>query len=121
MGGQPDRPDTHTLPRKVVLKLGLNFAPAPSKLPLSDTMSAVESGARKLKPEDADNLRGRLCGILRRVKVPRSNRMKEQRTPMKELRGFEDEVILPADKGKGIVMMRRCAYNGKMEMLGTGT
>ena len=62
-----------------------------------------------------------MCGILRRVKVPRSNRTKEQRTPMKELRGFEDEVILPADKGKEIVMMRRCAYNGKMEMLGTGT
>ena len=48
-----------------VLKLGLNFAPAPSKLPLTDTMAAVESGARRLSLEDADDLRGRVCGILR--------------------------------------------------------
>ena len=74
-----------------MLKLGLNFAPAPSKLPLTDTMAAVESGARKLTPEDADDLRGRVCGILRRAKVPRSNLTKEQRTVLKELRGLEDE------------------------------
>ena len=46
-----------------VLKLGLNFAPAPSKLPLTDTMAAVESGARRLSPEDADDLRGRVCAV----------------------------------------------------------
>ena len=55
MGGQPDRLDTHTCPGGV-LKLGLNFAPAPSKLPLTDT----------------NDLRGHVCGILRRVMVPRS-------------------------------------------------
>ena len=85
----------------------LNFAPAPSKLPLTDTMATVESGARKLTPEDAHDLRGRVCGILRRAKVPRSNLTKEQRTALKELRGLEDEVILPADKGNATVMMRR--------------
>ena len=90
---------TLTPAQEDVLKLGLNFAPAPSKLPLTDTMAAVESGARKLTPEDADDLRGRVCGILRRAKVPRSNLTKEQRTALKELRGLEDEVILPADKG----------------------
>ena len=100
----------------------LNFASAPSKLPLTDTMAAVESGARKLTPEDDDDLRGCVCGILRRAKVPRSNLTKEQRTALKELRGLEDEVILPADKGNVTVMMRRCDYDGKMEeMLGTGT
>ena len=56
--------------------------------------------------EDADDLRGRVCGILRRAKVPtRSNLTKEQRTALKELRGLEDEVILPADKGNATVMM----------------
>ena len=105
-----------------VLKLGLNFALAPSKLPLTDTMAAVESGARRLSPEDADDLRGRVCGILRRAKVPRSNLTREQRTALKELKLLKDEVILPADKGNATVMMRRCDYDGKMEeMLGTGT
>ena len=48
--------------------------------------------------------------------------MKEQRTALKELRGLEDEVILPADKGNATVMMRRCDYDKKMEeMLRTGT
>ena len=47
-----------------MLKLGLNFAPAPSKLPLTDdTMAAVESGDRRLIPEDADDLQGQVCGI----------------------------------------------------------
>ena len=105
-----------------VLKLRLNFAPAPSKLPLTDTMAAVESGARRLSPEDADDLRRRVCGILRQVKVPRSNLTREHRTALKEFKGLKDEVILPADKGNATVIMRRCDYDGKMEeMLGTGT
>ena len=113
---------TLTPAQEDVLKLGLNFAPAPSKLPLTDTMATVESGARKLTPEDADDLRGRVCEILRHAKVQRSNLTKEQRTVLKELRGLEDEAILPADKGNATVMMRRCDYDGKMEeMLGTGT
>ena len=81
-------------------------------------MTAVESGASKLTPEDADDLQGCVCGILRRAKVPRSN-SKEQRMALKELRGLEDEVILPADKENATVMMRRCDYDKKM--LGTGT
>ena len=35
-------------------------------------------------------------------------------------RRLEDEVILPADKGNAMVMMR-CDYDGKTEMLGTST
>ena len=79
-------------------------------------MAAVESGARKLTPEDADDLRGRVRGILRRAKVPRSNLTKEQRTALKELRGLEDEVILPADKGNATVMMR--TYGEVLSILG---
>ena len=58
----------------------------------------AENKARKLTPEDADDLRGRVCGILRRAKVPRSNLTKDQRTALKELRRLEDEMILPADR-----------------------
>ena len=113
---------TLTPAQEDVLKLGLNFAPAPSKLPLTDTMAAVESGVRRLSLKDAGDLRGRVCGILRHAKVPRSNLMREQRTALKELKGLKDEVILPADKGNMTVMMRRCNYDGKMEeMMGTGT
>ena len=36
---------TLTPAQEDVLKLGLNFVPAPSKLPLTDTKATVESGA----------------------------------------------------------------------------
>ena len=98
MGGQPDRPDTPPA-QEDVLKLGLNFVPAPSKLPFTDTMAAVQSGARRLSPEGADDLRGRVCGILRRSKVPKSNLTEDQRTALKEIKKLKDKVILPADKG----------------------
>ena len=69
MGGQPNRLDTHTCPGG---RVKMNFAPALSKLPSQITMAAVESGARKLTLEDADDLRGRVCGILGCAKVPRA-------------------------------------------------
>ena len=87
-----------------------------------DTIAAVEAGARQLKEEDAEDLRGRVCGILRRAKPPRDNLTKEQRKALKELKGLEDEVILPADKGNATVVMRREDYSTKMKgMLETST
>ena len=56
-----------------------------------------------MTPEDADDLQGQVCGILRRAKVLRSNLTRDPRTLLKELRGLEDEVILPADKGNETV------------------
>lgn len=108
--------------QKEVLELGLNFAPAPTKLPLVDTVAAVEEGARRLKDEDADDLRGRVCGILRRAKPPRDNLTREQRTALKELKDLKEELILPADKGNATVVMRREDYHTKMMgMLETNT
>ena len=109
-------------PEEDVLRLGLNFTPAPTKLPLVDTIAAVEEGARQLNEEDAEDLRGRVCGILRRAKPPKDNLSKEQRKALKELRSLENEVILPADKGKATVMMNREDYDTKMRgMLSTAT
>jgi len=86
-------------PQEDILRLGLNCIPAPNKLPLVDTLAAVEEGARQLSKEDAEDLRGRVCGILRHAKPPKDNLTKEQRKALKELRSLEDEVFLPADKG----------------------
>ncbi len=54
-----------------------------------------------------EDLHGRVCGILKRAKPPKDNLTKEQRKALKELKDLEDEVILPADKGSAIVVMRR--------------
>ena len=60
-----------------VLRLGLNFAPAPTKLPLLDTVAAVEEGATRLQDEDANDLQGRICNIIRRAKLPADNLSRE--------------------------------------------
>ena len=38
-------------------------------------------------------------------KLPKDNITKEQRLAVKEMRGWKDEVILPADKGNATVVM----------------
>ena len=38
-----------------------------------------------------------------------------------ELRGLEDEVIPQTDKGNATIVMRRCNYDRKKKMMGTGT
>ena len=52
-----------------------------------DTIAAVEAGARQLKEEDTEDLRARVCGILRRAKPPKDNLTKEQKKALKELKG----------------------------------
>ena len=105
-----------------VLALGLNFTPAPSTLPLNDFASAIESGACKLDRDLANDLRGRVCGLLRKAKLPKSNLTKVQRGVMKDLRAMDDVIILPADKGNATVVMSREEYDRKiMALLDTPT
>ena len=128
------RPEGHArwvvnLSRKVltsgqeeVLKLGLNFAPVPTSLPLQDTIVGIEEAAKRLPKDYATDLRTRVCGILRSSKLPKDNITKEQRLAVKEMRTWKDEVILLADKGNATVVMKRSDYNGKiLQLLGDPT
>ena len=56
-----------------VLKIGLNFAPVPTKFSLQDTIAGMEETARKLPKEDADDLWMRVCGIFRSSKLLEDN------------------------------------------------
>ena len=105
-----------------MLELGLNFAPAPKKLPLLDTIAGVELGAMRLNRDEACDLRGKICGVLRKAKPPRDNLTGEQRKAIKELQGMKDVAILPADKGNATVVMQTDDYHAKLkEMLKSGT
>ena len=66
----------------------------PDRVPVVDTIAAVEAGARQLKKEDAEDLQGRVCGILRHAKSPKDNMTKEQRKALKEMKSLEAEVIM---------------------------
>ena len=108
---------TLTSSQEEVLKLGLNFAPVPTKYPLQDTITGVEEAARQLPKDDATDLRSQVCGILRSSKLPRDNITREHRSALREMRGWTEEVILPADKGNATVVMTRSDYNGKLQQL----
>ena len=66
---------------------------------------------RLLPKEDADDLRMRVCGILRSSKLPEDNITKEQRKVLKEMRS---DVLLPADKRNAAVGMEREDYDKKV-------
>ena len=100
-----------------MLKMGLNFAPVPMNFPLQDTIAGMEETARKLPKEDADDLRMRVCGILRSSKLPADNITKEQRKALKETRSWKDKVIQLADKGNAMVVMEKRDYDRKIREL----
>ena len=81
-----------------VLKMGLNFAPVPTKFPLHDTITGIEEAARRLPQDDANDLHTS-------SKLPKDNIIKEHRGALQEMKGWKDEVILPADKGNATVVM----------------
>ena len=79
--------------------MGLNYAPVPTKFPLQDTIASVKEVAKQLPKDIADDLWGRVCGILS-ARLPKDNLRKDHQKALKELRSLDDEVILPADKQK---------------------
>ena len=72
-----------------------------------DMIVVVEERSHQLKDEEAADLRGCVCGVLRRVQPPKDNLTREQRMAMKERKAMEDAVILPADKGNATVILRK--------------
>ena len=64
--------------------------------------------------QEVEDLHGRVCGILRRVKLRKGNLTTEQRRTLKELKQM-DTAILPADKGNATVLMANEDYNTKMK------
>ena len=66
---------------------------------MQDTITGMEEAARKLPTDDAQDLRMRVCGILRSSRLPKDNITGAQRAALKEMKGWQNEVILQADKG----------------------
>ena len=56
-------------------------------------------------------------GILQHAKPPKSNLSKEERMALKSLMDNKDIIILPADKGKSVVIMDKEEYESQCEKL----
>ena len=79
------------------------------------TLLKQKKHAKKLDNGQADSLRGEITEILLEAKKPIPNLSKTESKALKELREDESIVILPADKGKCLVIMDNDEYIQKME------
>ena len=100
-----------------VLRQGLNYAPAPQRIPYMDIAASVEVTARTLDTEEASELRGSVCSILKRAKPPPPNLSNDERRALKTLKQDQDVVFLPADKGNITVVMDSVQYEEKIKNL----
>ena len=67
--------------------------------------------------QDASELRGSVCSVLKRCKLPPPNITKEERVALSNLRKKDNIVFLPADKGNATVVMDCSEYEGKVRTL----
>ncbi|CAB3987775.1 Hypothetical predicted protein, partial [Paramuricea clavata] len=99
-----------------VLRYGFNFAPAPKATPVPKIVASIESGIRDLPESNKESVRATVTNILKYSKPPTTcNLSRQQKLALKNLR--EDITIIPADKGKAIVVMDKDDYTSISDLL----
>ena len=104
-------------PQKSVLARGLNFTPAPHRIPVLQMVAAVEDGLRQIDCSEADRVHTTAVGILNKARPPPMNISPMESRALKELHENDSIVIVPADKGQASVVMDRSDYNYKIDRL----
>ena len=77
----------------------------------------MENGLQKLPEEDAASIWSCVISILSRTKPPVSNLSVAERRAIKQLRDDDSILILPADKGRSVVVMDKCDYDHIMRLM----
>lgn len=80
---------------KSVLSRGLNFAPAPTKVPIPEIIVAVEDGLRKIRSAEA-LARTNIIGVLSNTRPPPSNLSPDDVKAVKDLK--KDESIITTSR-----------------------
>ena len=100
-----------------LLQKGLNFAPAPSRMPTARIVAAVECGLREVPEEKAELARTKIVGAIAKARPPPVNLLPQERKAIKTLQEDDQILVLPADKGRTTVVMDRARYDEKMNSL----
>ena len=96
------------------MERGLNFTPAPSRLPVQDIIAENKPVLRYHNDKAAANVaRAAACNILRKAKPPPTNITREEKQALKALKLNADIVIAKADKGNATVVMDKIDYERK--------
>ena len=105
-----------------VLAKGLNFSITTQCMPIKEIVTVTKIACKQLKQENGQpdeeavsKLRNKMLGILQNAKPPKSNMNKAEREALKPLKENKDITILPADKGKAVVVMNREEYPSQCE------
>ncbi|XP_045491134.1 uncharacterized protein LOC123691008 [Colias croceus] len=99
-----------------ILNRGLNFVPAPQKIPCEEIISHMEETLFKnnILKEDAEAIRQDISCVLRTSKPPKPNISRSESIALKQLRKNEDIIVLRADKGNATFIMDTSYYNNKL-------
>jgi len=100
------------------LEHGLNFSITPKVVPVAKILASVESGIYNLDECSKQEIRLSVTNVLKNAKPPsKRNVSKEEEKALKNLKKDQNIVILPADKGKAVVIMNRKDYSAKVHAL----
>ena len=101
-----------------ILSRGPNFAILPRNPPVGEYIASIENACMKLKPGKADELRGKIKTILKKIKNPTNNITREEKKALVELKRDTNRTILTANKGVSLVVLNREDYQKKaLELL----
>ena len=97
----------------------MNFAVTPAKLPIVDIVTTTEVACRNLSEGDASELRAKVVNLVSRPSANNidSNLSKEERKALQDLQKDKDIQLLPADKGRLVVVLNTEDYHRKCEQL----
>ena len=94
---------------------GPNFAVVPISPPVGEYIVAIEHACNQLQQGKAEELRGEIKSLPKKIQAPKHNITGEERKAIDELRKDKTRMILAMDKGVSIVAMDRDEYNRKAE------
>ena len=98
-----------------VLEKGAGFAVTPKGIPTEEYVIATEMAAKLMTKGEAAIMRAEVTEILNKSNPPKSNLSKMEWKALRELKKKEDIVIMPAYKGRCMVVMDKIEYIEKME------
>ena len=92
---------------------GPNFAVVCRSPPVGEYIVAIEHACNQLQQGKAEELRGEIKSVLKKIQAPKHNITCEERKAIDELRKDKTRIIFTMDKGVSMVVMDRDNYNEK--------
>ena len=102
-----------TQAQEKVLRHRPNSAIVTQEPPIGEYIAQVEKVCQNLKQGEAEEMRGEIKSILKKINTPKSNITKDEAKAIKELKKDQERMVLTTDKGVSMVVMDREDYDKK--------